>query len=85
MLEVFLKSPGIIFIKAGGSVIRTPVKFFIKESERQLYESLIRVSSITDFEIKKVENVPKEEKKETQKLSITKPKLGVSMDLKIQN
>ena len=82
MFEVFLKSPGIIFKKANGSTVRTPIKFNIKKSELQLYESLIRVSSITEFTIKEVEDT-KEIKKKSPKRSLKKPKLGIGLNLKI--
>jgi hypothetical protein len=85
MLEVFLKSPGIPFRKPNGNVIRTPIKFNIDESERQLYESLIRVSSIQDFEIKKVEKPIEKKKTKVPKLSLRKPITEITLGLKIQN
>jgi len=83
MYEVFLESPGILFVKANGKVIRTPIKFKIEKSEKQLYESLIRVSPITNSSITEIETV-KEIKKKAPKLSLKKPKLGLGLNLKIK-
>jgi hypothetical protein len=86
MLEVFLKSPGIIFVKATGAIVRTPIKFKIKKSDRQLYESLIRVSSITDFEIKEISD-SEDVKVKTKKISkgtLKKPKLDIGLNFKIK-
>lgn len=83
MFEVFLKSPGILFVKANGSIIRTPIKFKIDKSEKQLYESLIRVSPVDDFTITEIENV-KIAKKKAPKLSLKKPKVDIGINLKIK-
>ena len=84
MFEVFLKSPGIIFVKANGRVVRTPIKFKIEKSEKQLYESLIRVSPISEFTITEVENVKEAKKKKPPKLSLKKPKLNIGLNFKIK-
>lgn len=83
MIEVYLKSPGILFFLANGRTVRTPIKFKIKKSERQLYESLIRVSPINDFTMTEIEDI-EETKKKHRKLSLTKPKLDVGLNLKIK-
>ena len=51
MFEIYLKDSGKIFTKNNGKVVRTPIKFYIEDSEKTLYESLIRASSILDYEI----------------------------------
>jgi len=85
MFEIFLKSPGILFTKANGSMVRTPIKFKIIESEKQLYESLIRVSPISDFEITRLDEIENiKVKKKAPKLSLKKPKLDIGLNLKIK-
>jgi len=83
MFEVFLKSPGILFVKANGSMVRTPIKFKICKSEKQLYESLIRVSPIDDFTITEIKDV-RVTKKKAPKLSLKKPKVDIGLNLKIK-
>lgn len=83
MFEVFLESPGILFVKANGSVVRTPIRFKIEESEKQLYESLIRVSPISKFTITEIENT-KKIKKKAPKLSLKRPKTNIGLNLKIK-
>lgn len=83
MFEIYLKSPGVLFVLATGKIVRTPIKFKIDKSEKQLYESLIRVSSVTDFAITEIDNIY-EEKKKSRKLSLKKPRLDVGLNFKIK-
>jgi len=84
MFEIYLKSPGILFVMATGKIVRTPIKFKIKKSDKQLYESLIRVSPITDYTITEIDDIVEVPKKKSKKLSITKPKLDIGLNLKIK-
>lgn len=85
MLEVFLQDPGIVFVMASGRVVRTPVKFIIDEKERELYESLIRVSPIQNFTInetdkKKPEKIIKKKVSNIRK----KPKQNIGISVNLQ-
>ena len=83
MIEVYLKTPGIVFSKLNGSNVRSPVKFLINNNEEQLYRNLLKVSSITDYEFNKTEERPKSVK--NQKLSMIKPRgSDINLNLKIQ-
>jgi len=84
MLEVFLKDPGIIFTKNNGKVVRTPIKFYIKESEKLLYESMIRASSINNFEITEIDEVPNKSKGNVPNLSKIKPKSDINLEFKVK-
>lgn len=85
MYEVFLESPGILFVKANGNVVRTPIKFKIEESELQLYESLIRVSPISKFTITKIEKIEKiDTKKKVPKRSLKRPRTNIGLNFKIK-
>ena len=55
MIEVYLKTPGVIFSKANGENVRSPIKFLIEDNEEQLYKNMLRVSSISDFEFNKTD------------------------------
>ena len=82
MLEIFLEDPGIPFRLDSGRIVRTPVKFTIYDKEREMYESLIRVSSIQNFTIEKTDKM-KPEKKKNSRLSRRKPKANSDLKLSI--
>lgn len=82
MFEVYLKDSGKIFVKNDGKVVRTPIKFHIRESEKPLYESLIRASSILNYEINPSEGEVKVKK--PGRLSKIKPRSDINFNLKIQ-
>lgn len=84
MLEVYLKSPGIVFVKPNGKAIRTPIKFQIKEADLSLYQTMIKSSSVTDFSIEPVENKVEEKKSEVPPLSQTKPVSDLNLNLSIK-
>jgi len=84
MLEVYLKSPGIIFVKPNGKLIRTPIKFKIQEGELSLYNTMIKASSVTDYSIELVLNEATEIKPVVSPLSKTRPKNDLNLKLSIK-
>ena len=82
-LEVYLKSPGIIFndpIK--NKTNRTPYRFYIKKSQRTVYEAMIRnIPLIRDYEINDCTKVPETTTKK-ERLSLIKPKSDIDISVK---
>ena len=83
VLKVYLKSPGFIFVDHKGKVRRTPSRFTIDPKDEILCRSLIRASSIRDFEIYEDDESEKVNPK-LSKLSKIKPVSDVGMAFKIQ-
>ena len=83
VLKVYLKSPGFIFTDHKGKVMRTPSRFSINPKNEELYRSLIKFSSIRDFEIYESEEDEQQDPK-LPKLSKIRPTDNVGLAFKIQ-
>jgi len=84
MLKIFLNTPGILFRLLNGESVRTPFVITIGEKDRLVYESRIRASAVTDFEIVDTEpednNPPSKVPKRPSVLK--KPASGKGINLK---
>lgn len=84
MLEVFLQDPGIPFRLDSGRIVRTPIKFVICEEEREMYESLIRASSIQHFTIEETDKKKPEKKPNTRLFRRPKATSNLKLSVNLQ-
>lgn len=83
LYEIFLKTPGIMFVRPDGKKVRSPSRFLVEEKEVGTIKTMLKASAIKDYEIKEtnLEFKPKVSKK--NKIGKVKPKLGIDLNLKI--
>ena len=82
MYKVYLKTPGFNFMKPDGNLVRTPIRFLIPDSQKTLIETMLKTSSIEEYEITETDEefpIPSH-----RKIGKNRPKSSINLNFKLQ-